>query len=67
MEKIIQVTKAPSNLYARFLKEDESLEVIRVVCIGVSVDGGVHYIPHSEDGFLDPVTEYNNFYDVVFI
>lgn len=67
MTNIINVANAPENLFARFLQDDGTYEVSPIVCLGVCDEGGVHYISHSPDGDLYPVTEMSNFHDVMFV
>lgn len=66
MEKITQIINAPKNLFARFLQEDGTMEELPIICTGVCENGELHYIVHSADAVLCPVTDYSDFNDVIF-
>lgn len=63
-EKIVQIMPAPKGLRAVY--EDEGRRMVsRIVCLGLTMDGGVCFMDYDEDGNISIVDEISNFVKVV--
>lgn len=60
MKKIIQIIPAPEGFYAVY--EDEGKETYaKIVCLGLTEDGGVCFMDYDADGIIHIVNEIMNF------
>lgn len=60
-EKIIQIMPAPDNLYAQYKMDEGDIHESKVLCLGLLNNGDVIMLDVDGTGYIEDVTELQNF------